>query len=100
MCNNVCSWRGVSDRRRCVGQICFIGGKRGINGTSGSNALALSLHVTHLSFLRFRKIVDKIFYVDERPSAVVALLNGFEPFCFGQKTGGGMQVADGGLKAW
>ncbi len=36
----------------------------------------------------------------ERPSAIVALLNGFEPCCLGKKTGGGTRVADGGLKAW
>jgi hypothetical protein len=35
--------------------------------------------VTHLSFFRFRKILGAIFYVDEGPSALVALLNGFEP---------------------
>jgi hypothetical protein len=98
--NNVCSWWGVGDRCRCVGEICFVGGNRGINGTSGSNTLALSLHVTQLSLLRFRKILDNIFYVDERPSAVVALSNGFEPCCFEGKTGGSMQVADNGLKAW
>jgi hypothetical protein len=51
MCNNVCSWHGVLDRRRYVGGICVVGGNRGINGTSGLDALALSLHVTHLSLL-------------------------------------------------
>ncbi len=100
MHDNVCSWRGVGDRRCCVGEICFVGGNRGIDGMSGSDALALSLHVTHLSLLRFKKILDNIFYVDERPSAVVALSNGFEPCCFGEKTGGSMQVVDGGLKTW
>ncbi len=100
MCNNVCRWRGVGDRRRCVREICFVGGNRGINGTSGLDALALSLHVTHLSLLQFRKILGNIFNNDERPSAVVALSNGFEPCCFGRKTSGGMQVADCGLKAW
>ncbi len=78
-CNNVCSWRGVADRHCYVGWICVIGGTRGIDGTRGSDALALSLHVTHLSFLQFRKILGDIFYLDEGPSAVVALLNGFEP---------------------
>ncbi len=100
MCNNVCSWRGVGDRCHCFGEICSIGGNRGINGMSGLDALALSLHVIHLSLLQFRKILGGIFSVDERPSAVVALSNGFEPCCFGGETGGGMQVADGGLKAW
>ncbi len=100
MCNNVCSWRGVGDWRHCVGEICFIGGNRSIEGTSGLDALALSLHVTHLSLLGFRKILGNIFNVDERPSAVVALSNGFEPCCFGGKTGGGMQIADSGLNAW
>ncbi len=51
----------------------------GIKGASRLDALALSLHVTHLSFLRFRKIIGDVFYVDEGPSAVVASSNGFEP---------------------
>ncbi len=100
MCNNVCSWRGVGDWHHCVGKSCFVDGNKGINGTSGLDVLALSLHVTHLSLLQFRKILCDIFYVDERPSAVVASSNGFEPCCFGGITGGSMQVADGGLKAW
>ncbi len=79
MCNNVCSWRGVADRYCYVGGICIVGGTGGIDGASGSDALALSLHVTHLSFLRFRKILGNVFYIDEEPSAVVALSNGFEP---------------------
>jgi hypothetical protein len=79
MCNNVCSWRRVADRHCYVRGICVVGGIGGINGTSGSDALALSLHVTHLSFLRFMKILGNVFYVDEGPSAVVALSNGFEP---------------------
>ncbi len=99
MHNNVCSWRGVGDQHHCVGEIGFVGGNRGINGTSGSNALVLSLHVTHLILLQFRKKLGNIFYVDERPSAVVASSNGFEPCCFGGKTGGGMQVGNNGLKA-
>ncbi len=85
MHNNVCCWGGVGDRRHCVGEIHFIGGNRGIDGTSRLNALELSLHVTHLSLLQFSKILGDIFYVDERPSAVVALSNGFEPCCFGGK---------------
>ncbi len=99
MCDNVCSWRGVSDRCHYVGEICVVGGNRGTNGTSGLDILALSSHVTHLSLLLFRKILDDIFYVDERPSAVVALSNGFEPCCSWEKTGGGMQVVDSGIKA-
>jgi hypothetical protein len=80
VCNNVCSWRGVVDWHRYVGGICVIDGNRGINGTSGLDTLVLSLHVTHdLSLLQFRKILGNIFYVDERPSAVVASSNGFEP---------------------
>jgi hypothetical protein len=100
VCNNVCSWRGVSDRCCYVGESHFVGGNRGIDGTSGLDVLVLSLHVTHLSLLQFRKIIGNIFYVDERPSAVVALSNGFEPCCFEGKTCGSMQVADGGRKAW
>jgi hypothetical protein len=64
VCNNVCIWRGVSDRRGYVGGICIIGGNRGISRMSGLVALALYLHVTHLSPLRFRKILGNIFYVD------------------------------------
>jgi hypothetical protein len=79
MCKNVCSWHGVVDRHCYVEGICIIGGTRGIDRTSGSYALALSLHVTHLRFLRFRKILGNVFYVDEGPSAVVASSNGFEP---------------------
>ncbi len=78
-CNNVCSWRRVVDRHCYVEGIYVIGGTGGIDGTSGSEALALSSHVTHLSFLRFRKILGNVFYIDEGPSAVVALLNSFEP---------------------
>ncbi len=78
MCNNVCSWCGVLDRHCYVKGICMVGSTGGINGTSGSDALALSLHVTHLSFLRFRKILGNIFYADEGPSAAVASSNGFE----------------------
>ncbi len=102
MHDNVCCWGGVSDQHHCVGEIHFVGGNRGIDETSGLNALELSLHVTHLSLLQFSKILGNIFYVekDERPSAVVALLNGFEPCCFRGKIGSGMQVAVGGLKAW
>jgi hypothetical protein len=51
MCNNVCSWRGVVDRHCYVEGIRVVGGIGGINRTSGLDALALSLHVTHLSFL-------------------------------------------------
>ncbi len=51
MCNNVSSWCGVADRRHCyVGGICIVAGSGGIDGASGTDALALSLHVTHLSF--------------------------------------------------
>ena len=100
MRNNVCSWQGVGDRRRCVGELCYIGGNRGINRMSRLNTLTLSSQVTHLSLLQFRKILGNIFYIDERPSAVVALSNGFEPCCFEGKTCGSMQVADGGRKAW
>ncbi len=78
MCNNVCSWCGVADRHCYVGGICVVDGTGGINRVSGTDTLALSLHVTHLSFFRFRKILGNIFYVDEGPSAVVALSNGFE----------------------
>jgi hypothetical protein len=78
VCNNVCSFRGVVDQRRYVRGIHIIGGNRGIDGMSGLDALALSSHVTYLSLLRFRKILGNIFYVDERPSAVVALSNSFE----------------------
>ncbi len=79
MCNNVCSWWGVDDQRCYVGGICINGGNSGINGMSGLDILVLSLHVTHLSLLRFRKILGDIFYVDEMPSAVVATSNSFEP---------------------
>ncbi len=75
----MCSWRGVADRHCYVRGICVVDGTKGINGASGTDALALSLHVTPLSFFGFRKILGDIFYVDEGPSAVVALLNGFEP---------------------
>jgi hypothetical protein len=51
MCNNVCSWRRVADRFCYVGEIRIVGGTRGINGASGTDALMLFLHVTHLSFL-------------------------------------------------
>jgi hypothetical protein len=79
ICNNVCSWRGVVDWH-CYGEgICVVGGSRGINGTSGLDTLALSLHVTYLSFLQFRKIPGNVFYADEGPSAVFASSNGFEP---------------------
>ena len=61
MCNNVCSWHGVTDRHCYVGGICVVGGTRGIYGISGLDALVLSLHVTNLSFLRFRKILGGIF---------------------------------------
>ncbi len=61
MCNNVCSWRGVVDWRRHVGGICIVGGNWGINRASGLDALVLSLHVTHLSLLRFKKIPGDIF---------------------------------------
>jgi hypothetical protein len=49
--NNVCSWQGVGDQRHCVGEICFVGGNKGIDRTSGLNILALSSHVTHLNLL-------------------------------------------------
>ncbi len=51
MHHNACSWRGVGDRCLCVGEICFVGGNRGIDGASGLDALAMSLHVTLLSLL-------------------------------------------------
>jgi hypothetical protein len=51
MCNNVCSWHGVVDWHCYVKGICIIGGTRGIDGKSGSDALALSLHMSYLSFL-------------------------------------------------
>jgi hypothetical protein len=79
MCYNVCSWCRVAHQHCYVGGICIVDGTGGINGLSGTDALALSLHVTHLSFFRFRKILGNIFYVDEGPSAVLALSNGFEP---------------------
>ncbi len=51
MCNNVLSWRRVVDWH-CYGErIHVVGGSRDINRTRGLDALALSLHVTHLSFL-------------------------------------------------
>jgi hypothetical protein len=49
MCNNVCSWCGVADWHCYVGGICVVDGTRGINGVSGTNALVLSSHVTHLT---------------------------------------------------
>ncbi len=73
MCNNVCSWCRVADRHCYVGGIYIVDGTGGINRASEMDALALSLHVTHLSFFRFRKILGDIFYVDEGPSAVVIL---------------------------
>jgi hypothetical protein len=79
ICYNVCSWCGVTDRHCYVKGICVVDDTRGIDGASGTDALALSLHVTHLSIFQFRKILGKIFYVDEGLSAVVALLYGFEP---------------------
>jgi hypothetical protein len=79
MCNNVCSWCRVADRHCYVGGIRVVDGTGGIDGVSGTDALALSSHVTYLSFFQFRKIIGKIFYVDEGPSAVVALSNGFDP---------------------
>jgi hypothetical protein len=79
MCNNVSSWHGVVDQHCYVKGICIVGGTGGINRTSGLDALVLSLHVTYLSFLRSRKILGNVFYVDEGKSAVVASLNGFEP---------------------
>ncbi len=79
MSNNVCSWCGVVDRHCYVGGIHGVDGTGGIDGVSGTDALVLSSHVTHLSFFRFRKILGNVFYIDEGPSAVVALLNGFEP---------------------
>jgi hypothetical protein len=89
--DNVCRWGGGgSDPHRCVGENHFVRGNRGINGTSGLDALVLSLYVTHLSILQFRKILGDIFYVDDRPKAVVALSNGFEPCYFGEKAGGSM----------
>ncbi len=47
MCNNVCSWRGFADQHCYVGGIRVIGGTGGIDGASGLDTLALSLHVTH-----------------------------------------------------
>jgi hypothetical protein len=79
MCDNMCSWCGVTDRYCYVGGNRVVGGTRGIKGASEMDTLALSLHVTHLSFIGFKKILGDIFYVDEGPSAVVASLNGFEP---------------------
>jgi hypothetical protein len=79
MCNNVCSWQGVADQYCYVGGIPIVGGTRGIDGESGTVAPVLSLHVTHLSFLQFKKILGDVFYVDEGLSAVVALSNGFGP---------------------
>jgi hypothetical protein len=61
MCNNVCSWHGVADQHCYVGGIHVIGGNGGIDEGSGSDTLALSLHVTHLSFLQFRKILGGVF---------------------------------------
>jgi hypothetical protein len=40
MCNNVCSWHGVTDRHCYVGGICIIGGTKGIDRASGLDALA------------------------------------------------------------
>ncbi len=51
MCNNVCSWREVIERHCYVEGIHLVGGTGGIDRMSGSDALALSLHVTHFSFL-------------------------------------------------
>ncbi len=79
MCYNLCSWRRVADRYCYVREIRIVGGTWGINVASGTDALVLFLHVTHLSFLQFRKILGDVFYVDEGPSAVVALSNSFEP---------------------
>jgi hypothetical protein len=79
MCNNVCSWCRVADQYCYVREICIVGGTGGIDGASGMDALVLFLHVTHLSFLRFRKILGNVFYIDEGPSAVVTLSNSFEP---------------------
>ncbi len=42
MCNNVCSWRGVSDQHCCVRESGFVGGDRGIDRTSGSVAPILN----------------------------------------------------------
>jgi hypothetical protein len=100
MCNSVCSWCRVADRHCYVGGIRVVDGTGGIDGANGTDALALSSHVTHLSFFRFRKILGNIFYIDEGLSAVAALSNGFQPCCFWGETGSGMQVANGGLKAW
>jgi hypothetical protein len=50
MCNNVCSWCRVAARHCYVGGIRVVDGAGGIDGVSGMDALALSLHVTHLSF--------------------------------------------------
>jgi hypothetical protein len=61
MCNNVCSLCGVTDWYCYVGRVCIIDGTRGIDGASGTDALALSLLVTHLSFFLFRKILVNIF---------------------------------------
>jgi hypothetical protein len=61
MCNNVCSWRRVVDRHCYVEGIWIVGGTGGIEGTSGLDTLALSLHVTHLSFLQFKKILGNVF---------------------------------------
>ncbi len=42
VCDNVCRWRGVIDWRHCVRGIHVVGGNRGIDRTSGLDALALS----------------------------------------------------------
>jgi hypothetical protein len=63
VCNKVCSWCKVVDRHCYVEGICVVGGTGGIdiNRTSGLDALTLSLHVTHLSFLQFMKILGGVF---------------------------------------
>jgi hypothetical protein len=99
MCNNVCSWCGVADRHCYVRGICVVDGTGGVNGATETDALALSSHVTHLSFFRFREMISNIFYNDEGSSAVVVSSNSFEPCWFWRKTSSGMQVANGGLKA-
>jgi hypothetical protein len=50
MCNNVCSLCGVADRHCYVGGIRVVDGTGGIDRANGTDALALSLHATHLSF--------------------------------------------------
>ena len=61
------------------------------------NALALAAHVPKSGLFGLGEIIVYVLNVHTRPGKEISVSNGFEPGCFGQKTGRGVEIADGGF---